>query len=142
MSIGGRALQERSRIVTVWFAVLLGLGLVGLPQTASARDTDGSRLGAQAIEVGASASDTLTPPEDGADWRYIKVESAGDIEISLQAKPGDRPVTLKLTKATGDELESARTDAGSATIARSLQPGLYYIEVSSAEKVSYTISVE
>mgnify|MGYP006291403097 CR=1 FL=1 len=142
MRTGGRASKERSRIVTVWVAVLLVFGLVGLPQTASARDADGSRLGAQAIEIGASASDSLTPPDDRADWRYIKVESAGDIEIFLQAKPGDRPVTLKLTKATGDELDSARTDAGSATIARSLQPGLYYIEVSSAEKVSYTISVE
>ena len=125
-------------------AAIAMVGLLGglIPDVAVARDTDGTRLGAQAQEVGSTQSDELDPPEDSSDWRYVQLEETDAIEFRIEVDSSDSPVTLRLTQATGDEMRSVETKGGTASIRRELEPGIYYVEVTCESAVAYRITVE
>lgn len=112
------------------------------PSVAEARDSDGTRLGAQEQKVDSEERDALDPPEDESDWRYVKIGTAQTIEFRLDSKSEDADVTLRLTEATGDEIKSVTTSGGSTTVEEDLSPGVYYFEVKSSDAVEYTISLD
>lgn len=108
---------------------------------AQIRDPDGTRMQARPMRVGSSQSQSLTPPHDVVDWRYIKLERPTEITIEVSGQPENAALRVVLTSATGDELSSVVARAGSATIKRSLEAGIYYVSVGSTQSASYRISV-
>ena len=94
------------------------------------------------MEVGTSAEDELAPGDDKADWRYFKAEKARSYTVKLDHEPAEATVHLKLTRATGETVEKTATAEGTAEIASSLEPGLYYVEVAAETAVTYTVSVQ
>lgn len=127
--------------VAVALMVLVG-GAALWPGPAQARESDNSRLGARAQEIGTTQEDTLEPPADEADWRYVKIKSERELSIRVELESGDEAVTLELTEAAGDELASVESSGGAATIRKTLSPGIYYYKVESDGDVSYSITVE
>lgn len=109
--------------------------------SAQHRDPDGTRMQARQMSVGSTQSQSLTPPHDVVDWRYIKLERSMEITIEVSSQPENVGIRLVLTSATGDELATVMTRAGSGTIKRSLDAGIYYISVGSSQSASYRISV-
>jgi hypothetical protein len=106
------------------------------------RDSDGSRMQARKVSLGSKHSDSLSPPDDRVDWRYFKLDEARSVTVSLRASPEDVPVGLVVTSATGSKLGSETSSNGKAAVSRSLQPGLYYVGVSSKKAAKYRISFE
>ena len=107
-----------------------------------ARDADGSRLQARSIKLSSTQRDTLLPPRDSVDWRSFKVTTDGAVLISVSHKPASASVQVSLTDARGSQLGSSSSSNGTASIRKTLKPGVYYISVSSSDKVSYSISVK
>ena len=140
-SVSGRS-KLSSLILTVVLAGAVGFGTWFAPSEVQARDSDGSRLGASEQKLGTTRDDTLNPPDDRADWRYIQIKEAKTVRFSLDVKPTDKSADLTVTRATGDELETSSTEEGSAEIERKLDPGIYYVEVTSSSKVSYSLRIE
>ena len=142
--MSGRSLISPVFKTTVVTTVIVGLALVAwlTPDRAEARDSDGSRLGAQAHKLGSTHEDTLAPPSDVADWRYIKVEKSQTITISVSVEPTERSVELVLTRATGDELDTKNSEKGEGTLERELEPGLYYLKVGASAAISYSLTIE
>lgn len=130
------------RGVVVLLVVLFGAAGILVPDGSTARDSDDSRLGATKHPLGTSADGELSPPDDDVDWRYIEVEEAQTIAVSLQVEPDEKDTTLTLTRATGDKLEEVSTESGSAEIETELQPGLYYTKISSTSAISYTLTID
>ena len=118
--------------------------LVVTPRTgfAEARDADGSRMQARSMMLGSSQSDSLAPPRDGVDWRSFKVSGAKAIKISLSHTPASASLSLSLTDARGTSVASASSSAGKVTLAKTLQPGIYYLSVSARARADYTLRVE
>lgn len=90
--------------------------------------------------LGESARDELSPPADNVDWRYIRLGDAADVTIELSTNSG-ASVRVTLTDAMGKSIAGASTTDGKFTTRRRLDPGLYYIAVSSKSAVSYSLSV-
>jgi len=132
-----REIGRRMLVVAVGLAAWSLLA----PSAADARDPDGTRLGAKRHEVGAEDTGSLEPPEDSSDWRYVELEEERRVEFGLERTSGSESPTLRLTEATGEELESATTSGGVAEFERVLRPGIYYFEVSCSEAVGYSVDV-
>lgn len=118
--------------------------LVAVPASGSdeSRDSDGSRLGAEPQALGTEQEDSLDPPDDESDWRYVKLEGERALEITLEGEPENGTAVLRLTTATGDELKRTEHAGGTTRLQRELSPGIYYIEVTGDSAFEYTHSVE
>lgn len=134
------AMMKRALAIIVG-AVLLA---AAFSQTASAnaRDPDGSRMQARQISVGSATRDRLAPPRDSVDWHYFKLSSAREVTISLTGKPGSVTASMRVTNAVGKSVGGSNTQNGSASMTRRLDPGIYYVSVSSSNALSYTLSVK
>lgn len=116
------------------------LWLVGDGQ-AQERDPDGTRMQARRVAVGTTHKDTLAPPSDAADWRYVRLASTADLTIEVSHEPASQRVQVTLTTATGDELTSASSQGGRLKLTRNLDPGIYYISIQASGAVSYRMSI-
>lgn len=123
-------------------------GLVGaavlsasLGAVAYARDADGSRLAARNMALGTTASDTLNPPADAIDWRAIKLTAPKGLGVSLKVKPSGANATVSVTNSRGARVASASNSDGVASIMQKLDAGVYYISVSSTDRIAYRLSV-
>ena len=115
--------------------------LLALPALSQERDSDGTRMQARQVELGSVHSDRLTPPDDGVDWRMIRLDEQTDVVLRLSVKTEDASAQLKLTGATGEELAVSTAGEEDASIERSLLAGIYYIAVESADSLQYEISL-
>lgn len=127
-------------------ATALTLALVllelGAALAAPRRDPDGQRRRAQKIALDTPSQDSLAAPDDLEDWRYIELDAPARLVVEVTLEPGDAPVKLAITNATGKVL--AETDAGDGKRELSLKatPGIYYIQLVTAEgKADYTFSL-
>lgn len=109
--------------------------------SAFGRDADGSRMQARPHKLGASSSDRLSPPKDSIDWRYVRLSKSDDVSFSVKSKPATHGVRITITDAMGKRIAGGTTQNGSFDTRRRLDPGLYYVSVSSSAAVSYTISI-
>lgn len=136
--------RESESGVGLWkvAGVLLVAAVLVWPMWVSARDADGSRVGARPQKVGTTAEDELTPPDDGSDWRYFEVEKARSYRVTLTHEPSKATVSLALTRATGETVDSADSSEGDAELEASLEPGLYYVEVASEAAISYSVTIK
>ena len=125
-------------IMLVTFVATMVVGTSAL--FAFGRDADGSRMQARAHQLGQSASDRLSPPTDSVDWRYVRLKEGHTIEIVVSA-PDKAGVRVSLTDAVGKNLASGRSKKGQAKIRRRVEPGLYYISVSSNQSCTYKVSI-
>lgn len=123
-------------------AVACVLLLLVLPASLVARDTDGSRLGADEHVLGRTDADSLAPPDDTIDWRYVEIESEHTVVVTLSPDSDETEVEVALTKATGDELDSTATEGDDVTLEHSVTPGLYYVSVTAGDAVDYEITIE
>ncbi len=130
------------RALALLAAVLLVASFPSGDATANARDPDGSRMQARQIAVGSSARDQLQPPRDSVDWHYFKLRGAKRVSISLSSAPAGNVAQIRVTNAMGKSVASSATRDGKASIARRLDPGVYYVSVSSPKQVTYTLSVK
>jgi hypothetical protein len=64
-----------------------------------------------------------------------------DVTIEVVSQPKGVPVRLVLTSATGDEIATAMTQDGRATLRESLDAGIYYLSVGSTQSASYRLSL-
>ncbi len=109
---------------------------------AGPKDIDGKRTRARRTAVGAAVQDNLGPG-DAADWRYVRVEGTGDLTITVSFEPGTAKAELTVTDAKGNIISKAKpAKAGTRSITIAVSPGIYYIEVSSPEKTSYTLDTK
>ena len=132
--------MKRSRIPAL---ALLAVLLVWTSNSAaSGRDSDGSRMQARPHSLGSSDSDRLSPPNDAVDWRYLRLKEAKTVELSVSVTPPEASVDVVMTNAMGKSLYRGKTSGGSLSTSRRLDPGLYYVSVSSSRSVSYTISLK
>lgn len=116
--------------------------VLAVPGSLTARDTDGSRLGAEEHALGETDVDSLSPPDDAADWRYVEIESDHTIVVTVEKRAAETELEVALTKATGDELETTSSTDERMALERSVAPGLYYVSVASDEAVDYEITIE
>ena len=107
---------------------------------ASARDADGARVQARSIALGSSQSDTLMPPRDRVDWRSFKVERGGGVTVAI-THPNGVSVSVALSNSRGETLATATSSKGRASLSRTLEPGIYFVSVSSTQKARYEIAV-
>lgn len=132
----------RTRIAAA-AAFILSLTLTVSVASGLGRDADGSRMQARAMTIGETASDSLTPPSDAIDWRYVRIASAQSVTLTLKVTPGSAQGTVSLANAMGKSLVRGRTGAdGTFTTTTSLDPGLYYIAVGSQDTLSYTLTLK
>lgn len=124
--------------VAVFGAVLL----VVVPLFAQQRDADGTRLQARQVDVGTEHTGQLDPPDERADWRMVQLEERHRLQLELSVEPTDRSATVRLTRATGDEIASDTAGEDSAEITRRVDAGIYYIAVESSETVEYELSID
>lgn len=133
---------RRIQILSCLVITVLGFSVLARSLTAQPRDSDGTRMQAQKVALGTTLKDTLAPPSDSADWRYIQIEKATKLTISVSSEPAARNVTVSLTTATGSELSQTSSSNGRLEIARQLDPGIYYINIQSGGPVSYRMSIQ
>lgn len=124
-------------------AMVLGLVLLAMPMQLGAmgRDADGSRMQARELALGGTDSDTLSPPSDAVDWRYLRLSDGHRLVVEVSVSPSSVPVSVQLTSAVGDRIASATSSKGKATLSTQLDPGLYYVSVSASAAARYTISL-
>ena len=125
----------------LYSAALCGL-LIASPALAESRDADGSRLQARSIALGSTQRDTLSPPRDNTDWLSFKVPAGANVTISLNHKPETASVQLSLTDARGQSVASSTSQRGAASLRQRLEPGIYYLSISSNTNVSYSVTVQ
>lgn len=118
-----------------------GVLLASLGAVAYARDADGSRLAARNVGLGTTSSDTLTPPSDSVDWRAIKLTAPKGVNFGLQIKPSGATATVSVVDSRGAQVAQASTSKGVASLTKKLGAGVYYISVSSNDRVAYRLSV-
>ena len=133
--------MRRSRWISI-AAIIVGLGLVAFPSAAQERDVDGTRMQARHVEVGSVHSDSLSPPQDQADWRMVKFEEGRLLHITLRVESDGRTAEVTLTGATGDELARETAGQEAATIEEELGAGIYYVAVESSEALEYELTIE
>ncbi|MFB6350707.1 MAG: hypothetical protein ABEN55_19860 [Bradymonadaceae bacterium] len=136
------SVSRSTAAITAMVVGAVGLSVWLLPASAEARDSDESRLGAEEHVLGSTHRGKLAPPDDGVDWRYIKVEKTRTISFSVEVDPVEKVVDLTLTRATGVELDSISSDEGEGTFERELEPGLYYLKVGASAPISYALTIE
>jgi len=137
-----RPIVSWSNAVVSMVVAALGLSVWLLPAVSEARDSDGSRLGAQEHALGSTHGGALTPPEDGVDWRYIKVEETRTVSFAVEVDPAEEVAELTLTRATGDEIDSTSSENGDGDFERELEPGLYYLKIGASAPISYSLTIE
>lgn len=138
----GRASGGLPRGTWAMFGLLSLLVAVPVVRADEGRDSDGSRLGAEPQALGTEQEDSLDPPDDESDWRYVKLEGDRELEITLEGEPESGTAVLRLTTATGDELKRTEHSGGTTRLQRELSPGIYYIEVTGDSAFEYTHAVE
>jgi hypothetical protein len=126
----------------VWLGWMIVFFVVTPAVADESRDSDGSRLGAESQALETEQEDSLDPPDDESDWRYVEIESERTLEVGLSGEIDGESAELRLTSATGEELESSMHSGKTTRIRRELSPGVYYIEVTSDAAFDYTIAVE
>jgi hypothetical protein len=132
--------EMRLRILAAVGVVVVGALVSG----ADVADEDGSRMRAPQIEVPSSHADTLAPPADKVDWRYVALESPTTLSVTLKVTTeGDErgEAGLKIRRASGDTLFQGKTADGKVGFEESLEPGILYIGVSSESSLSYKLTV-
>ncbi len=107
---------------------------------ASGRDADGSRMQARPHDLGSTDKDSLNPPADSVDWRYVRLVSRADVTFELQTDASAK-LAFTLTDAKGKTVARGTTARGRFQAKRTLDPGLYYISVSGDQSAEYQISV-
>lgn len=109
-------------------------------------DEDGTRMRAPQIEVPSSHDDELTPPEDTEDWRYIVLEKSKELQVTLEAISEESRLRLRIDRASGDEVFSGETksrgEAARVTFEQTLEPGIFYLEVSADQTASYRLTLK
>lgn len=133
---------RRFQIFSCLAITILGFSIVAMNLAAQPRDSDGTRMQAQKVALATTHKDTLTPPADSADWRYVQIEKTTRLTISVSSEPADKNVTVFLTTATGNELAQSSSNNGRLEISRQLDPGIYYINIQSGSPVSYRMSIQ
>lgn len=123
-------------------AIVVALIGFSLPALAQERDADGARMQARQVDVGTVHSERLTPPQDEADWRMIKLEEESSLELKLTVESSNRSAKLTLAGATGNELAAKSAGERAATITQSLDAGIYYIAVESGQSLSYELRID
>ncbi|RVU42629.1 hypothetical protein EA187_15695 [Lujinxingia sediminis] len=125
---------------------MVGVGVIGgvlVTATfamAQGRDADGTRMQARQVAVGSTHSDRLSPPQDREDWYFVRVDEAVELKVSVRSRPASVALRLELQGATGDRLAVAATEQGSAQVAKRVNPGIYYMQVSGGD-ARYELSV-
>lgn len=132
--------MSSTRLVISALAGLFVLFLA-LPVWSQGRDSDGTRMQARRVEVGSTFKDSLSPPEDRADWRMIRLEEGRTIAIELAVTTKGAQARLTLTGATGDRIETEVARVKPASISKVLEAGIYYIAVESSEALDYELSI-
>lgn len=112
-----------------------------LGAVAYARDADGSRLAALHVALGTTSSDTLNPPTDTIDWRAIKLTAPRGVNVGLQVKPSAAVAVLSVVDSRGAQVARVSSSNGVASITEKLGAGVYYVSVSSNDRVAYRLSV-
>ena len=125
-----------------FLSAFLALVLVAGPGWAEGRDSDGSRMQARKVKVGASESDSLSPPSDKADWRYFKLDSTKSVTISVNASVDKATISVSMTSATGKSIVSSRATGSPVTVQKELDPGIYYFSVESNHATDYTVQID
>lgn len=116
---------------------LAALLLLSSPLSAKPRkDMDGKRIRARQIPLNALQKDSLSPPADPRDWRYVKIESKGTLSVQTQAKNAH---TLRIVDGQGKEVGQKQGKDGKCNLSIKVIPGIYYVEVGSEGALSYTI---
>lgn len=129
---------------TGWvLAILAGIFVLFLasPVWSQERDSDGTRMQARRVVVGSTFQDSLSPPQDRADWRMIRLEEGQVVAIRLEVKTKGAQARLTLTGATGDRIEAGDASAQAASISRKLEAGIYYISVESGQALRYELAI-
>ena len=126
----------------MWTIALIATLGTSSPAVARPRDVDGSRMQARHCSVGDTLEDSLNPPRDRVDWRSFRVTDAKTVRVSLSHKPAKGRAVLTLVSSSGGELGRTTTRAGKASLSQALKPGVYYIAVSSGEKLEYSLSLK
>lgn len=121
--------------------VCVALGIGAWSAEAWASETDDSRLGAKRIEIGASQQDTVSPPDDPVDWRYLELETESSVTIELKRRKGEGTLRMTLEKATGEDVDRVDAPEGKASLELTLAPGLYYIKLTADAAASYSLTI-
>lgn len=123
-------------------ALVIAASVCASPAAQSySRDSDGSRLQARFHRLGTSASDSLKPPADAADWRSVKLKRGQTLSVRVSHQPHNAPVAVSLHNSQGRQLAATTSRGGQASLSHRATPGFYYIAVSSRKAVSYTITI-
>ncbi len=110
------------------------------------RDRDGTRLQAKRAKLDKAQKDSLSGEGDVHDWRFLEVDSAGTLNVSVDFKPLGSALTLQVTNAKGDVVAEVSKGEGKRALSVQTTPGIYYVHVGlteddKANKADYTITM-
>lgn len=120
-------------------AMMLGLTWSG-QVVGKVRDADGSRMQAREQRLGSTISDRITPPNDSVDWRYVRIAKAQSLGVRVTTR-GEKQARVQVTNAVGKSIMDGSTQKGRLSLSRPVDPGLYYVAVSSNVSVEYSITL-
>jgi hypothetical protein len=63
------------------------------------------------------------------------------VTFSVSSKPASNKLRVTITDAMGKRIGGGTTSGGSFSTNKTLDPGLYYVSVSSSSAVTYTVSI-
>ena len=113
MSANHHPTPARALPVAPLAALVITASVCASPAAQSySRDADGSRLQARFHRLGTSASDSLKPPADAADWRSVKLKRGQTLSVRVSHQPHNAPVAVSLHNSQGRQLAATTSRDG------------------------------
>ena len=108
------------------------------------QDSDGTRMRARKAVAQKTIKDALSAPKDKHDWRYVEVDKAGQLTVTLEATPEDAEIELSILDGEGKLLKEAKAGrSGKRKVSVKTSPGIYYIDVTiKSGKATYTLDIK
>ena len=106
-------------------------------------EEDPARMQATLVELGESHEGRLAKEEGLSTWNMVRLWEEMTLTVSISVDPAPGEVTLEVSSATGQELESiSAEDMTTLELEAQLDRGIYYIQISADQELDYRLRIE
>ncbi len=106
-------------------------------------EEDPARMQATLVEVGESHEGRLVEEEGLSTWNMVRLWEEMTLTVSLRVDPAPGEVTLEMSSATGEKVESVSAgDTMTLDLEAQLDRGIYYIQIRADQELDYRLRIE